>query len=174
MSWLDDDEFDGIWIALPPMVLSTLRHLYQQLLYKGEKQMAEGLLSPVIAALETGEAGRAARHHSASNLDALRWGANVAETLLSIGRSIGFGRAQQILGEQWDAEYGCAPRGRMGVTVKDAEAVYARHFFDAGWKAAASFCDREDVRADGIVGDRGCPQFEAAFKAAQKGKGAAP
>ncbi|WP_423454342.1 hypothetical protein [Ottowia sp. VDI28] len=53
-------------------------------------------------------------------LDALRWGANVAETLLSIGRAIGFGRAQQILGEQWEAEHDCAPRGRMGVTVKDA------------------------------------------------------
>lgn len=51
--------------------------------------------------------------------DALRWGANVAETLLSIGRAIGFGRAQQILGEQWEAAHGCAPRGRMGVTVKD-------------------------------------------------------
>lgn len=52
-------------------------------------------------------------------LDALRWGANVAETLLSIGRAIGFGRAQQILGEQWEAAHNCAPRGRMGVTVKD-------------------------------------------------------
>lgn len=51
--------------------------------------------------------------------DALRWGANVAETLLSIGRAIGFGRAQQILGEQWEAAHDCAPRGRMGVTVKD-------------------------------------------------------
>ena len=50
-------------------------------------------------------------------IDALRWGANVAETLLSIGRAIGFGRAQQILGEQWEAAHDCAPRGRMGVTV---------------------------------------------------------
>lgn len=55
----------------------------------------------------------------AEPMDALRWGANVAETLLSIGRSIGFGRAQQILGEQWEAIHDCAPRGRMGVTVKD-------------------------------------------------------
>lgn len=52
-------------------------------------------------------------------LDALHWGANVAETLLSIGRAIGFGRAQQILGEQWEAAHNCAPRGRMGVIVKD-------------------------------------------------------
>ena len=50
-------------------------------------------------------------------IDALRWGANVAETLLSIGRAIGFGRAQQILGEQWEAAHDCAPRGQMGVTV---------------------------------------------------------
>jgi hypothetical protein len=50
----------------------------------------------------------------------LAMGADCADTLLAIGRKIGFGRAQQILGEQWDAEHGCAPRGRMGVTVKDA------------------------------------------------------
>jgi hypothetical protein len=50
-------------------------------------------------------------------LDALMFGANVAEHLLKIGRAIGFGRAQQILGEQWDALHDCAPRGSMGVTV---------------------------------------------------------
>lgn len=61
-------------------------------------------------------------------------GADCADTLLAIGRRIGFGRAQQILGDQWDAEYGCAPRGRMGVTVKDdptappsAPAFYISH-----------------------------------------------
>ena len=43
----------------------------------------------------------------------------------------------------------------------------ARHLFDAGWKAAALFCDREDVVADGIIGFGACPQFEAAFSAAQ-------
>ena len=53
----------------------------------------------------------------------LALGADCADTLLAIGRKIGFGRAQQILGEQWDAEYGCAPRGSMGVTVKDAHAA---------------------------------------------------
>ena len=39
----------------------------------------------------------------------------------------------------------------------------ARRLFDAGWKAAALFCDREDVVADGIIGFGACPQFEAAF-----------
>ena len=38
----------------------------------------------------------------------------------------------------------------------------ARGIFDAGWKAAASFCERDDVIADGIVGECGCPQFERA------------
>lgn len=44
--------------------------------------------------------------------------------LAAIGRRIGYGRAQQILGELWDAMlhecYGAAPgRGGMGVTVDD-------------------------------------------------------
>ena len=43
----------------------------------------------------------------------------------------------------------------------------ARRLFDAGWNAAALFCDREDVVADGIIGFGACPQFEAAFSAAQ-------
>ena len=47
----------------------------------------------------------------------------------------------------------------------------ARHLFDAGWKAAALFCDREDVVADGIIGFGACPQFEAAFSAANGIKG---
>ena len=46
------------------------------------------------------------------------------ETLSRIGRSIGYGRAQQILGELWDEmlqeSYGSPPgRGGMGVTVDD-------------------------------------------------------
>ena len=48
----------------------------------------------------------------------------------------------------------------------------ARRLFDAGWKAAALFCDREDVAADGIIGFGACPQFEAAFSAAHGSKGA--
>ena len=47
----------------------------------------------------------------------------------------------------------------------------ARRMFDAGWKAAALFCDREDVAADGIIGFGACPQFEAAFSAANGVKG---
>jgi hypothetical protein len=47
----------------------------------------------------------------------------------------------------------------------------ARRLFDAGWKAAALFCDREDVVADGIIGFGACPQFEAAFAAAHGIKG---
>ena len=43
----------------------------------------------------------------------------------------------------------------------------ARRLFDAGWKAAALFCDREDVVADGIIGFGACPQVEAALSAAQ-------
>jgi len=58
----------------------------------------------------------------AERLDALMFGANASEQLLCIGRAIGFGRAQQILGEQWEAEHDCAPRGRMGVTVKEQPA----------------------------------------------------
>ena len=45
--------------------------------------------------------------------------------------------------------------------------VEARRMFDAGLKAAALFCDREDVVADGITGFGACPQFEAAFSAAK-------
>ena len=47
----------------------------------------------------------------------------------------------------------------------------ARRMFGAGWKAAALFCDREDVVADGIIGFGACPQFEAAFSAAHGIKG---
>ena len=47
----------------------------------------------------------------------------------------------------------------------------ARRLFDAGWTAAALFCDREDVVADGIIGFGACPQFEAAFSAAHGIKG---
>ena len=43
----------------------------------------------------------------------------------------------------------------------------ASRLFDAGWKAAALFCDREDVVADGIIGFGACQQFEAAFSAPQ-------
>ena len=44
----------------------------------------------------------------------------------------------------------------------------ARELFDAGWKACARFCDREDVIFDGIIGSTGCPAFEQAFKSVLK------
>ena len=47
----------------------------------------------------------------------------------------------------------------------------ARRLFDAGWKACANFCNRDDVVADGIIGFGACPQFEAAFSAANGIKG---
>jgi hypothetical protein len=42
----------------------------------------------------------------------------------------------------------------------------ARSLFNAGWKACAKFCARDDAIYDGIVGNFGCPEFEAAFEAA--------
>lgn len=83
-----------------------------------------------MAALKVSHAKDAAKIESALSVVAppptyaelLAMGADCANTLLAIGRRIGFGRAQQILGEQWDAEYGYAPRGSMGVTVKDVHA----------------------------------------------------
>ena len=47
----------------------------------------------------------------------------------------------------------------------------SRRLFDAGWKACANFCDRDDVAADGIIGFGACQQFEAAFSAANGIKG---
>ena len=41
-----------------------------------------------------------------------------------------------------------------------------REMFNAGWCAAARFCDREDVVYDGLVGPGGCPAFEVAYRAA--------
>ena len=72
-----------------------------------------------------------------------------------------------------DVESGVSVRAGKGA-VKLAGAVpldEARRMFDAGWKAAAMFCDREDVVADGIIGFGASPQFEAAFSAAHGIKG---
>ena len=60
------------------------------------------------------------------------------------------------------AKWGQPAQARAGAVPLDE----ARRLFDAGWKAAALFCDREDVVADGIIGFGACPQFEAAFSAA--------
>jgi len=75
-------------------------------------------------------------------------------------------KPQIIPGVQWQ----CGPLA-SGFTAHAVERFgwdAARHFFDAGWKACANFCDRDDVRFDGIVGHRGCPQFEEAFRVAHK------
>ena len=64
------------------------------------------------------------RHEPATAVQAvdnLMLGADAKASLLHIGKFIGFGRAQQILGELWDTEHNCAPRGSMGVTIKDTE-----------------------------------------------------
>lgn len=61
------------------------------------------------------------------------------------------------------AKWGQPAQARAGAVPLDE----ARRLFDAGWKAAALLCDREDVVADGIIGFGACPQFEAAFSAAQ-------
>lgn len=67
----------------------------------------------------------------------------------------------------------CGSAGAWQPTQAQAGAVpldEARRLFDAGWKAAALFCDREDVVADGIIGFGACPQFEAAYSAATASK----
>ena len=61
------------------------------------------------------------------------------------------------------AKWGQPAQAQAGAVPLDE----ARRLFDAGWKAAALFCDREDVVADGIIGFGACPQFMAAFKAAR-------
>lgn len=62
------------------------------------------------------------------------------------------------------AKWGQPAQARAGAVPLDE----ARRLFDAGWKAAAMLCDREDVVADGIIGFGACPQFEEAFRAARK------
>lgn len=65
------------------------------------------------------------------------------------------------------AKWGQPAQARAGAVPLDE----ARRLFDAGWKAAALFCDREDVVADGIIGFGACPQFESAFSATNGIKG---
>jgi len=50
----------------------------------------------------------------------------------------------------------------------------AREIFNAGWCAAARFCDREDVVYDGLVGHSGCPAFEVAYRKTCTALSAAP
>ena len=72
-----------------------------------------------------------------------------------------------------DVESGVSVRaGKGAVKLAGREPLdEARRLFGAGWKAAALFCDREDVVADGTIGFGACPQFEAAFSAAHAIKG---
>ncbi len=72
-----------------------------------------------------------------------------------------------------DVESGVSVRAGKGAGKQAGAAQLdeARRLFDAGWKAAAMFCDREDVVADGIIGFGAYPQFEAAFSAAHGIKG---
>ena len=39
--------------------------------------------------------------------------------LQKLGEAHGYGWCQSVLGKLWDEKHGCAPRGSMGVTVKD-------------------------------------------------------
>lgn len=84
---------------------------------------------------------------------------NERAQLLAIGMEIGFGRAQQILGELWDETYNCAPRGRMGVdihqpnptermsdAVRDVLAERARQINQEGWTPA-----HDDQHDDGAL-----------------------
>lgn len=58
---------------------------------------------------------------------------------------------------------------RLNATVPDA-----KEMFNAGWCAAARFCDREDVVYDGLVGPSGCPAFESTYRDAWTALSAAP
>lgn len=49
--------------------------------------------------------------------------------LARIGQQIGYGNAQHILGQLWDEEHDCAPRGSMGVTANE-RAAYKRGWDD--------------------------------------------
>ena len=65
------------------------------------------------------------------------------------------------------AKWGRPAQAQAGAVPLSA----ARRLFDSGWKAAALFCDRDAVVADGLIGFGACPQFEAAFSAAHDLKG---
>jgi DNA anti-recombination protein RmuC len=40
------------------------------------------------------------------------------DRIQEIAERIGYGRVQQIAGDLWEKRYDCAPRGRMGVSVR--------------------------------------------------------
>ena len=83
------------------------------------------------------------------------------------GVSVRAGKGAVTLARAVLEKWGQPAQAQAGAVPLDE----ARRLFDAGWKAAALFCDREDVVADGIIGFGACPQFEAAFSAAHGIKG---
>ena len=80
------------------------------------------------------------------------------ELLRDIGRAIGYGNAQSILGELWDNmltdRYGYPPgRGAMGVTIDDAlppipkaTALRRKRQMDGGYRMVPSY-SIEDMKA---------------------------
>jgi hypothetical protein len=77
------------------------------------------------------------------------------------------GAAEQILGEQWDAEHGCAPRGIMGVTVGKCipPKMWVKRSQDAyrlGWadcekaSADAALTPQEQAEPDKTIDDAPC------------------
>ena len=92
--------------------------------------------------------------------------------MLAQGITLINGDTVRVSRDGWTVEASVNPhRQPAQKTVTVVPLDEARRLFDAGWKAAALFCDREDVVADGIIGFGACPQFEAAFSAAHGIKG---
>ena len=152
---------------VPTDALARLRHLYSNLVNGGvrdtasAKRIAEGLLAPVIEDLErrtsapvgVGEVAERYRNAIASACE---------------GWTMPDGLRKHLETALWSQPTPQPTQPQAGAVPLDE----ARRLFDAGWKAAALFCDREDVVADGIIGFGACPQFEAAFSAAHGIKGA--
>ena len=146
---------------VPTDALARLRHLYSNLVNGGvrdtasAKRIAEGLLAPAIEDLERRTpapvgAGEAAEHYRNAIASACE------------GWTMPDGLRKHLETALWSPPTPQPTQPQAGAVPLDE----ARHLFDAGWKAAALFCDREDVVADGIIGFGACPQFEAAFSAA--------
>ena len=151
---------------VPTDALARLRHLYSNLVNGGvrdtasAKRIAEGLLAPVIEDLErrtsapvgVGEVAERYRNAIASACE---------------GWTMPDGLRKHLETALWSPPTPQPTQAQAGAVPLDD----ARRLFDAGWKAAALFCDREDVVADGIIGFGACPQVEAAFSASHGIKG---
>ena len=142
-----------------PKTLAQLRHLHQNMVNgavrdtASAKRIAEGLLAPAIEALEQGTppavAGEPVAWMGAHDKTDLYYRKPPQTDVVPL----------YATPQPTQAQAGAVPLDE------------ARRLFDAGWKAAARFCGREDVVADGIIGFGACPQFEAAFAAAHGIKG---